>query len=59
MKREDQNLTHGWRDFVESHDFRVGDILIFRHDGDLLFHVTALGPSCCELEYTVENGRLI
>ncbi|KFK29766.1 hypothetical protein AALP_AA7G176200 [Arabis alpina] len=47
-----QRLTGGWKEFVEAHDLRVGDVIVFRHEGDLVFHVTALGPSCCEIEYS-------
>ncbi|CAL9220360.1 unnamed protein product [Arabidopsis halleri] len=48
---EGRRLTQGWQKFATSHDLRVGDIVVFRHDGDLLFHVTCLGPSCCEIQY--------
>lgn len=47
-----RRLTGGWKEFVTTHDLRAGDVLVFRHEGDLVFHVTALGPSCCEAEYT-------
>ncbi|CAA7015274.1 unnamed protein product [Microthlaspi erraticum] len=47
-----RSLTGGWKEFVTAHDLRVGDVLVFRHEGDSVFHVTPLGPSCCEIEYT-------
>lgn len=47
-----RRLTGGWKEFVTAHDLRVGDVLVFRLEGDLVFHVTPLGPSCCEIEYT-------
>ncbi|KAH0894807.1 hypothetical protein HID58_057236, partial [Brassica napus] len=47
-----RRLTGGWKEFVKAHDLRVGDVLVFRHEGELVFHVTALGSSCCEVEYT-------
>ncbi|KFK29767.1 hypothetical protein AALP_AA7G176300 [Arabis alpina] len=50
-----RRLTGGWEEFVEAHDLRVGDVVVFRHEGDLVFHVTALGPSYCEIEYTAQN----
>ncbi|KAG2299773.1 hypothetical protein Bca52824_036245 [Brassica carinata] len=34
------------------HDLRIGDIVIFKHEGDLVFHVTPFGPSSCEIQYT-------
>lgn len=47
-----RRLTGGWKEFAVAHDLRIGDVIVFRHEGDLMFHVTALGPSCCEIEYT-------
>ncbi|VVB10772.1 unnamed protein product [Arabis nemorensis] len=47
-----RRLTGSWKEFVVAHDLRIGDVIVFRHEGDLVFHVTALGPSCCEIEYT-------
>ncbi|KAL1210416.1 B3 domain-containing protein REM14 [Cardamine amara subsp. amara] len=44
-------LTGGWKDFFIAHDFRVGDVIVFRYEGDLVFHVTSMGPSFCEIEY--------
>nr|VDD13099.1 unnamed protein product [Brassica oleracea] len=46
-----QRLSDGWEDFAVGHDLRLGDIVIFRHEGELVFHVTALGPSCSEIQY--------
>ncbi|CAA7053528.1 unnamed protein product [Microthlaspi erraticum] len=53
VKVEDggQKLTDGWKEFALAHDLRVGDILIFRQEKDMAFHVTLLGPSCCEIQY--------
>ncbi|CAH8274684.1 unnamed protein product [Arabidopsis lyrata] len=53
VKIEDgRRLTRGWKEFVTAQDFFIGDVIVFRHEGDLVFHVTALGPSFCEIEYT-------
>lgn len=38
-----------------AHDLRIGDVVVFRHEGELVFHVTALGPSCCEIQYGEDN----
>ncbi|CAN8314981.1 unnamed protein product [Cochlearia groenlandica] len=53
VKLEDngQKLTDGWEEFTLAHDLRIGDILIFRQEIDMSFHVTILGPSCCEIQY--------
>ncbi|CDY45589.1 BnaA04g14560D [Brassica napus] len=44
-------LTDGWKEFALAHDLRVGDIVIFRQEKDMAFHVTLFGPSCCEIQY--------
>ncbi|KFK29768.1 hypothetical protein AALP_AA7G176400 [Arabis alpina] len=55
VKMEGRRLTNGWKDFVTSHDLRVGDIVIFKHEGDMVFHVTPFGSSCCEIQYTQQS----
>ncbi|KFK27860.1 hypothetical protein AALP_AA8G438600 [Arabis alpina] len=50
-------LTHGWEKFALAHDLRVGDILAFRHDGNLMFHVTPFGPGSCEILYSHDNDQ--
>ncbi|ESQ54023.1 hypothetical protein EUTSA_v10027164mg, partial [Eutrema salsugineum] len=57
VKMEGQRLTEGWKEFVRAHDLRIGDFVVFRHEGDMLFHVTALGPSCCEIQYAPSGSR--
>ncbi|CAF2161270.1 BnaA07g09400D [Brassica napus] len=52
VKMDGLKLTHGWEDFAVAHDLRVGDMIVFRHEGELAFHVTTMGPSCCEIQYT-------
>ncbi|CAA7015265.1 unnamed protein product [Microthlaspi erraticum] len=51
VKMEGHRLTVGWKEFSRQHNFQTGDIIIFRHEGDLVFHVTGFGPSCCEIQY--------
>ncbi|KAL0844130.1 hypothetical protein Bca101_017376 [Brassica carinata] len=52
-KTEDdgRRLTDGWKEFAVAHDLRVGDVLIFRQEKDMTFHVTLFGPSCSEIQY--------
>lgn len=39
-----QNLdSDGWEEFAVAHNLRVGDITVFRHEGELVFHVTVFG----------------
>ncbi|CAF2047487.1 unnamed protein product, partial [Brassica napus] len=50
--QEGRTLTGGWKDFTTTHDLQIGDLVIFKHEGDMVFHVTPFGPSCCEIQYT-------
>ncbi|KAF8049701.1 hypothetical protein N665_2142s0004 [Sinapis alba] len=52
VKIEGRRLTKGWKDFTTAHDLRIGDVIIFKHEGDMVFNVTSFGPSCCEIQYT-------
>ncbi|KFK30578.1 hypothetical protein AALP_AA7G280000 [Arabis alpina] len=52
VKMDGRRLTGGWKDFATSLDLRVGDIVIFKHEGDMVFNVTPFGPSFCEIQYT-------
>ncbi|KAH0906736.1 hypothetical protein HID58_038563 [Brassica napus] len=50
--QEGRTLTGVWKDFTTAHDLQIGDVVIFKHEGDMVFHVTPFGPSCCEIQYT-------
>ncbi|PHT95787.1 hypothetical protein T459_03669, partial [Capsicum annuum] len=41
----------GWAAFVEQHDLQVGDILVFRHDGNMEFEVSIFDSTHCDREY--------
>ncbi|XP_010477477.1 PREDICTED: B3 domain-containing protein REM7-like [Camelina sativa] len=51
VEMEGRKLTVGWKEFATAHDLQVGDVIVFRHDGALVFHITCFGPSCCEIQY--------
>ncbi|KAG2298772.1 hypothetical protein Bca52824_035244 [Brassica carinata] len=53
--QEERRLTRGWKEFTEAHDLRVGDIVIFKLEGEMVFHVSPFGPSCCDIQYTAPN----
>ncbi|KAL0844210.1 hypothetical protein Bca101_017456 [Brassica carinata] len=59
VKVDGLKLTDGWKDFAGAHDLRVGDIIIFRHEGDMVFHVTPFGSSCCDIQYTSPSSHNI
>ncbi|XP_010525921.1 PREDICTED: B3 domain-containing protein REM3-like isoform X2 [Tarenaya hassleriana] len=52
VKMDGRRFTGGWKDFAVDHDFRIGDFIVFRYEGNLVFHVTGFGPSCCNLQYS-------
>lgn len=41
-------LEKGWGEFAKRHDVRVGDFLVFEHQGDGRFRVFVFSPSGCE-----------
>ncbi|CAL1353027.1 unnamed protein product [Linum trigynum] len=41
----------GWKEFVEEHDLHVGDFVVFRLDGEMVFHVMVFDPTVCERQY--------
>lgn len=53
-----RRLTVGWKDFATAHNLRIGDIIIFKHQGDMVFNVTLFGPSCCEIQYANSNIKV-
>jgi len=58
VKMDGLKLTDGWEDFAFAHDLRIGDIVVFRLEGEMVFHVTALGPSCCEIQYHTSSHNI-
>ncbi|XP_065850544.1 B3 domain-containing protein REM9-like [Euphorbia lathyris] len=51
VKINGRRFEDGWKQFVKDHDLKIGDFLVFRHDGDLLFNVLVLDSTTCEKEY--------
>ncbi|KAF8024274.1 LOW QUALITY PROTEIN: hypothetical protein BT93_F1463 [Corymbia citriodora subsp. variegata] len=43
-------LNSGWHSFVRDHSIVSGDLLVFRHDGNLHFYVQVFEDSSCEKE---------
>lgn len=58
LTMDGRRFTSGWEKFAVAHSLKVGDILVFRHEGNLMFHVTPLGPSCCEILYSHDDHNL-
>ncbi|MCD7446393.1 hypothetical protein HAX54_006001 [Datura stramonium] len=52
MKVNGRRLEEGnWKVFVEEHDLQLGDLLVFRHEGDMEFEVSIFDSSHCNREY--------
>ncbi|XP_047268647.1 B3 domain-containing protein REM8-like [Capsicum annuum] len=51
VKMNGRRLEDGWEKFVEEHDLQLGDILIFRHEGDMDFDVSIFDSTHCDTEY--------
>ncbi|WCJ30472.1 B3 domain-containing protein REM10 [Euphorbia peplus] len=51
VKINGRRFEDGWKEFVEAHGFQIGDFLVFRHEGDLVFHVLVFDRTTCEREY--------
>ncbi|WCJ28158.1 Transcriptional factor B3 family protein [Euphorbia peplus] len=51
VKINGRRLGDGWKQFVQDHDLRVADFLVFRYDGDLLFFVLVFDRTTCERVY--------
>ncbi|MCD7446389.1 hypothetical protein HAX54_005997 [Datura stramonium] len=51
VKVNGRRLEEGWEEFIKDHDLQVGDILIFRHEGDMEFEVAIFDSSQCVREY--------
>ncbi|PIA47522.1 hypothetical protein AQUCO_01400276v1 [Aquilegia coerulea] len=52
-------FTDGWEDFAREHDLRVGDLLLFRHEGGFNFNVIVFDATMCERVYQPLDGDTI
>ncbi|EEF46817.1 conserved hypothetical protein [Ricinus communis] len=51
IKINGRRFEDGWKEFTRHHDLHVGDFLVFRHEGDMLFHVKVFDSSTCARDY--------
>ena len=52
VKINGRRFEDGWKEFAKYHALHVGDFLVFRHEGNMVFDVMVFDPSTCEREYT-------
>ncbi|WCJ29545.1 B3 domain-containing protein REM9 [Euphorbia peplus] len=51
VKINGRRFEKGWKEFVEDHDLQIGDFLVFRYEGEMLFDVLVFDRTTCEREY--------
>ncbi|XP_027182274.1 putative B3 domain-containing protein REM15 [Coffea eugenioides] len=51
VKMSGQSLEEGWRKFAVENNLEVGDFVVFKHEGNMVFDVRVFDPSHCEREY--------
>ncbi|KAJ0232444.1 B3 domain-containing protein REM13 [Hirschfeldia incana] len=59
-------LNDGWGDFAVANNLRIGHVVLVRYEGDMVFHVSDLGPSCSHIQHikpprqnTDDDGRFL
>ncbi|CAN4077177.1 unnamed protein product [Withania somnifera] len=55
VKLNGRRLEDGWEKFAEELNLQLGDLLIFRHEGDMKFEVSIFDSSQFEREYGAEE----
>ncbi|XP_057249288.1 B3 domain-containing protein REM8-like [Beta vulgaris subsp. vulgaris] len=60
IKLDNVNLKFkdGWEKFCQEHNMEVGDFVVFRHVGDLVFDVLIFDPTACEREFPIPDAPL-
>ncbi|XP_049349767.1 B3 domain-containing protein REM5-like [Solanum verrucosum] len=52
IKLNEHRFEEGnWGKFVEENDLQLGDLLVFRHEGNMEFEVSVFDSSHCDREY--------
>nr|XP_009801950.1 PREDICTED: B3 domain-containing protein REM5-like [Nicotiana sylvestris] len=51
VKVNGRRFGDGWAEFAEEHDLQLGDMLVFRHEGNMEFEVIIFDSSQCDREY--------
>ncbi|XP_010472476.1 PREDICTED: B3 domain-containing protein REM13-like isoform X2 [Camelina sativa] len=51
VKLSGRSITGGgWEEFALAHEFQIGDAVVVRYVGDLVFHISDLGPNYSEIQ---------
>ncbi|XP_039172826.1 B3 domain-containing transcription factor VRN1 isoform X2 [Eucalyptus grandis] len=49
-------LCKGWRTFMEHYSIGDGHLVVFKYEGDSIFHVMIFDKSASEIDYPLSNG---
>ncbi|KAG2331813.1 hypothetical protein Bca52824_002993 [Brassica carinata] len=54
-------LNDGWGDFAVANNLRIGNVVLVKYEGDMVFHVSDLGPSCSLIQHIDDDddGRFL
>lgn len=56
VKLNGRRFASGWEDFSAAHCLRDDDVLVFRHDGEMVFHVTPSGRSFSQIHISSSSS---
>ncbi|RID66342.1 hypothetical protein BRARA_D01491, partial [Brassica rapa] len=59
VKIDGRRLSDGWENFAVAHDLRVGDIVIFRHEGELVCSAIQYGGGYSDEEENLCNTEKV
>ncbi|PHT33785.1 hypothetical protein CQW23_25585 [Capsicum baccatum] len=51
IKLNDKRFEKGWGEFAEENDVQLGDMLVFRYEGNMEFEVCIFDSTHCDREY--------
>ncbi|KAF6166944.1 hypothetical protein GIB67_037457 [Kingdonia uniflora] len=51
LTMKDSSFRDGWKDFARDHDLHIGDFVVFKHVGSLVFDVMVFDTTYCERKY--------
>lgn len=52
-------LGKGWREFMEHYSIGHGHLVVFKYEGDSMFHVIIFDKSASEIDYSSSSGEAL
>ncbi|KAJ8435300.1 hypothetical protein Cgig2_026392 [Carnegiea gigantea] len=61
IKMDGYHFKDGWKNFCKENNLQVGDFVVLKHQGQLIFDVLIFDPTACEREYRsfTQSSKLI